>query len=138
MSTLKLLNRKSITDSSYGNIQTDIDNQLKKFALERYGTIAVRHSNNPGDLLVKNFISLQILLKDSSLDSQITLDQDRYDERIDEITLPQRDKTDKEILETAKHIKRLFNSLLNIPKVWFQNQDLNPIRQVVLSELNCY
>jgi hypothetical protein len=71
LSALKHLSREAVVgyDSSYGGVQADIDNQLKKFALERYGTTMVRHSNNPGDSLVKYFINLQSLLKGSSLDS---------------------------------------------------------------------
>ena len=87
---------------------------------------------------MKNFINLQNLLKGSSLDCKIVLDQDRFDERIDDITLPQRDQTDHEILDTAKHIIRLFNSLLIIPSSWNTIQEMNPIRQVILNEVKAY
>ena len=65
----------------------DLENQLRRFAMQRYGSSKL-------DGLVNDLVSLQKHLARSSLDQTIQTDGDRYDSRIESAKLLERDQND--------------------------------------------
>ena len=58
-------------------------------------------------------MSIQKLLRHSSLDTDIKHDSDRFDERIDSDLLPMRDEYDRKVSQTAQKIRNVLSNLLS-------------------------
>jgi len=92
---------------------------------------------NENSSLLHLFVNVQKLLMQSSLDSTIKEDCDRYDEQIDSRILPLRDVHDSKVSDLAKQIIYNLKSLLSTDLIdeVFPIEYLKPMNNIFNIEL---